>query len=321
MIRFGVMGLGNIAHRVIQGILSVDDACLYAVCSRSIDKANQYKKQYHACVSYGSYEDMLQDKNVDVVYICTPNHLHLEQILLCFSYGKHVICEKPMVRSNEELARLEQASKKNRCFLMEAHKTCFIPVNVEIRKRLQSGQYGKILSIQADYSYDCKDQYEKDSWAMNPLYGGSSYDVGVYPICFCHYMANSEMKHIVASPIRYQDYQCDFGMMSQIQYENGIVAQANCSWLYYSENKGKAIIVTEQGTITIPSFWKSEVAYIDMNGKKEQLTIKMKSDFAGEIQEACDCLNEKRMSKVMNFKMSHDILDVVECVNEYRLNL
>ena len=91
MVRFAIMGLGYIASRVAQGIQYAKNAQLYAVASRDIKKANSFKEQFHAQVAYGSYQEMLEDDKVDIVYICTPNHLHYSQIKLCFSYHKHVI--------------------------------------------------------------------------------------------------------------------------------------------------------------------------------------------------------------------------------------
>ncbi|MBR5317898.1 MAG: Gfo/Idh/MocA family oxidoreductase, partial [Lachnospiraceae bacterium] len=92
----GIIGLGNIANRVAKGVLCSKNACLYAVASRSVDNAKSFANKYGALNYYGSYEEMLNDPKVDLVYICTPNTLHYEQIKLCFAYGKHVICEKPM---------------------------------------------------------------------------------------------------------------------------------------------------------------------------------------------------------------------------------
>lgn len=319
MVRFAIMGLGYIASRVAQGIQYAKNAQLYAVASRDIKKANSFKEQFHAQVAYGSYLEMLEDDKVDIVYICTPNHLHYSQIKLCFSYHKHVICEKPMVRSIQELDELYQLSILSDCILLEAHKTCFTPLNQEIYKRLKSGQYGHILSIEADYSYDCKDQYDNNSWAMHPEYGGSSYDVGVYPVCFCNFMADSQIQNVNAYPVLFENQKADYGMMTMIQYKNGVIAQANCSWLYYTKNKGMARIVTTRGTIEIDAFWKGTKARIDMNGIKEECEVEMDSDFTGEVEEACSCVIGHCQSSILSYHASKEILKVIEAVNSYRL--
>ena len=132
MINFGIIGIGNIAHRVAKGILCSKKASLYAVASRNKSNAEQFQKQYGAEKAYGSYKELLEDAAVDAVYICTPNSLHYEQIQLCLSYGKHVVCEKPMVANSEQVKELFAQARKAGCFLMEAEKTMFTPLNVKL---------------------------------------------------------------------------------------------------------------------------------------------------------------------------------------------
>lgn len=320
MIRFAILGLGYISARVAKGIQCSKQAQLYALCSRDLQKAKALQLQYGAQKAYGSYEELCQDKDVDVIYICTPNHLHFEQIKMCLQYKKHVICEKPMVCCQKELDTLYQFANQNHCLLMEANKTWFTPLNQTIYKSLQANEYGKIISIQADYSYDCKDQYDKDSWAMHPVYGGCSFDVGVYPVCFCHKMANSQIQSVDVSCFHFENNLVDYSMMAQIHYENGIVAQANSSWLHYTKDKGKALIVTDKAVIEIPAFWKSSKAYIERNGQKSVLEVEMESDFSGEIDAFCDSLLNGKGNDLF-YQISTDIYRVIEKGNQYRKSL
>ena len=320
MIRFAILGCGYIANRVAKGIEYANNATLYAVASRDEKKAREYKEKYKAEIYYTNYEELCKDEKVDCIYICTPNHLHFEQIQLCFKHHKNVVCEKPMVKDSKQVKELFTMAKESNCFLMEAHKTCFTPLNKLIKQRVQSGEFGKIISIQADYSYDCDGFYAKDSWAMNPLYGGSSYDVGVYPACFCNFMMNSDIKNVNAYPIRKDGLEADFGMLSLIQYENGGIGQANSSWMHFTKDKGKAFILCEKGTIEIPAFWKSNKAIIYKDKKEEKIEVEMKSDFTGEIEEAATCIEKGFLeSDIMGCKESCEIMKVIECANSYRM--
>ena len=119
MIRIGVYGLGKISYRVIQGILYANNADLYAVCSSNLEKTNAFKEEYRARKAYDSYEEMLQDANLDMVYICTPNYLHAKHIQMALNNHKHVVCEKPMCVSSKELNACFDYAKKQNCFLME----------------------------------------------------------------------------------------------------------------------------------------------------------------------------------------------------------
>lgn len=320
MIRWGILGCGNIANRVAYGINCASNATLYAVASRDEKKAIDYKDKYGAQVYYTDYEEMCKDENIDAIYICTPNHLHYEQIELCFKHNKNVVCEKPMVKDSKQVQELFDKAKEANCFLMEAHKTCFTPLNKLLKERLDSNELGKIISIQGDYSYDCNGYYTPDMWAMDPEYGGSSYDVGVYPVCFCNFMTDSPIKEVIGYPILKEGHQSDFGMLSQIEYENGVIAQANSSWMHFTPNKGNALILCEKGTIEVPAFWKSNKATIRSYGKEENIIVNMESDFAGEIEEASNCIEKGLLeSPVMGCKASLEIMKVIETVNKYRL--
>ena len=320
MIQFAILGCGNIANRVAKGIEYANNASLYAVTSHDETKAISYKEKYGAKVYYTNYEDLCKDENVDVIYICTPNHLHYEQIQLCFKHHKNVVCEKPMVKDSKQVKELFELARQSNCFLMEAHKTCFTPLNNLIKQRLDSGEFGKILSIQADYSYDCDGFYAADGWAMNPLYGGSSYDVGVYPACFCNFMANSLIEKVDGYPIRKDGFEADYGMLSVIKYKNGIIGQANSSWMHFTPNKGKAFILCEKGTIEIPAFWKSNTAIITKGKVVEELVVDMKSDFVGEIEQAADCIGKGLLeSPIMGCIQSCEIMKIIEAVNAYRM--
>ena len=129
MKNIGILGLGNIANRVAQGVLCSKKACLYAAASRNIENAGRFANQYGAKVFYGSYEEMLRDPKVDLVYICTPNTFHYEQIKLCLTHGKHVVCEKPMVKNEVQIRELFAFAREKGCFLMEAEKTMFTPLS------------------------------------------------------------------------------------------------------------------------------------------------------------------------------------------------
>ena len=93
-IRWGIIGLGKIAHKFAKDLLTVEDAQLYAVASRSLEKANAFASEFSAKKAYGSYEDLVNDANIDAIYIATPHVLHKENSLLCLEHGKAVLCEK-----------------------------------------------------------------------------------------------------------------------------------------------------------------------------------------------------------------------------------
>ena len=313
----GIIGLGNIANRVAKGVLCSEKSCLYAVASRSIDNAKSFANKYGALSYYGSYEEMLNDPKVDLVYICTPNTLHYEQIKLCLSHGKHVICEKPMVKNEEQVRALFALARDKGCFLMEAEKTMFTPLNKKIKEMILEGVIGKLHTIRAQYCSDGLDGLSLDHWVLGEEFGGCTYDIGVYPICFAHFYADSKIKEFQAEAVKSPDFKCDFGMDADVFYENGIYANVRSNWFYQAENKGKAVLVGDKGYFEIPAYWKGNKAYLHKDGVITEITVNMASDFEGEITHAVECIEAGLLeSPVLGEEMSVEIIRVVEAVQE-----
>ena len=313
----GILGPGNIANRVAKGVLCSKKANLYAVASRNIDKAKKFADQYGANTYYGNYEEMLNDSNVDLVYICTPNAFHYEQIKLCLAHGKHVICEKPMVKDEVQVRELFALAKKQGCFLMEAEKTMFTPLNKKVKEMIEEGVIGKLHTIRAQYCSDGLDGLPEDHWVLGEEFGGCTYDIGVYPICASHFYADAKMKEFQAEAVRNPEFNCDFGMDADIFYENGIYANVRANWFYQAENKGKAVLVGEKGYLEIPAYWKGTKAYLHKAGQVTEIVVDMESDFEGEITHAIECIENGFLeSPILGEEMSVEIIRVVEAVQK-----
>ena len=142
-----ILGCGSIAHRVAKGI-EFSKGTLYGVASRDYKRAKEFANLYDIPHIY-DYDSCLKDENVDLVYICTINPTHYTLTRKVLESGKHVICEKPFVSTSKEIEELFEIAKKNNCFLMEAHKTCFTPLNEYLMTRIH--ELGKIKTIDASY--------------------------------------------------------------------------------------------------------------------------------------------------------------------------
>ena len=312
-----ILGLGNIANRVARGILCSKKASLYAVASRNMDNAKNFANKYGALNYYGSYEGMLNDSKVDLVYICTPNTFHYEQIKLCLAYGKHVICEKPMVKNEEQVRELFSLAREQGCFLMEAEKTMFTPLNRKVKEMIVEGEIGKLHTIRAQYCSEGLDGLPLDHWVLGEEFGGCSYDIGVYPICAAHYYADAKMKEFQAEAVKNPEFKCDFGMDADIFYENGIYANVRSNWFYQAENKGKAVLVGDKGYFEVTSFWKGNKAYLHKDGQVTEIVVDMESDFEGEVTHAIECIESGLMeSPILGEEMSVEIIRVVEAVQK-----
>lgn len=300
----GVFGLGNIAARVIEGIKEANDAKLYCVVSRNTEKAKKYHENYGSIVYYDSYEVALKDNNLDLVYISVINKYHFDLIKLCLEYGKHVICEKPMVLKTEEVDELYRLAGSKHLFLMEAHKTLFIPIHKKIKELISDGVIGEVKSIKADYCV--KTSYSVDHWINDKEFGGCLNDIGVYPICFSNSIAQSKIKNIMGVN---HSHGTNTGTTMIIEYDNSIVANIECSWNYNNYNKGKAIICGTLGKIEVLNYWKNNKFSLYKDGQIIYYKFEQNSEFKFEIDEAVSCIK-----KGLYFSINHNPENVKEII-------
>ena len=191
-IKWGIIGLGKIAHKFAQDLLLVPECELEAVASRSLTKSKTFAATYNANKCYGSYEKLLQDSNADIVYIATPNNTHESITILALQHKKAVLCEKPFAINKTQVLEMIRTSKKHGVFLMEAMWSRFIPAIRKIKNDIDSGKLGEIKYINADFSFNADPSiqrvYDKE------LGGGSLLDIGIYPIFLAYFLAGMPTK-------------------------------------------------------------------------------------------------------------------------------
>lgn len=292
MIPMAIVGLGNIAPRAAQGAVYAENASLYAVVSRSTQKAEAFAQEFHIPVVYSSLEEAVQDEHIALFYLCTPNHLHEQQIRTCLTHGKSVICEKPMVERTQTIKELFALAREHHCFLMEAHKTAFTPLNRTVTKLVQDGAIGRLRVVQASYADRISEHaLPAEHWVLQPGFAGCAWDIGVYPICFAGLYANSTIQTVHAaqavSPTGVNTY-----INAAIQYANGVLATVSASWLWKlpGAHKGTALLGGDAGYIVIDDYWKGTKATLFADGTEQVIEVSQQSDFTGEIEEACRCV-------------------------------
>lgn len=312
MINMVVYGLGKISRRVCNGCLGAKNMNLYGFVSRDFNKATTYKEEYYAKKAYASIKDVYEDENVDVIYLCTPNYLHYEQIKEALENKKSVICEKPMVLESFQLDKLFELAKRNKVFLMEAHKTAFNPLLVKVKEMIQEGAIGDIYYIDAEYSHNIlNDDPNFEQWVFGQS-GGASRDIGVYPACFSNYFAQSDIVSHYIVKSGYKDLPCDFFFQSLLEYENGIKASIKSSWLYDKDHKGTGYIYGTKGYFKIPAYWKEKEAFLIQGDKATKIMVDFYSDFTSEIEHAAKCIESNCIeSNIMSLHASKEILKAI----------
>ncbi len=155
-IKWGILGTGRIAHTFATALQVVTNSELAAVGSRDMEKAIQFASEFQIPKAYGSYEELVSDPEIDVVYIATPHNLHETNTLLALNHHKHVLCEKPMgVNLQESMRMIEKAKTENR-FLMEALWSRFLPNIIKTKAIVASGEIGEVKLMTVFSRYDRK---------------------------------------------------------------------------------------------------------------------------------------------------------------------
>jgi predicted dehydrogenase len=198
--KWGIVGAANIASKFAEGLKELPNAECYAVASRSIEKAEDFRKKNGFKKAYGSYEEMLSDPQVDIVYIATPNNLHFEHTMMSLEANKAVLCEKPFASNYAQVREMVRKAKEKNVFLMEALWSRFLPSMEMLKKQVDNDSIGKPCLLEANFGF--KAPYSPESRLFNPeLGGGSLPDIGVYPLFLALYLfGNPESVKVMSVP-------------------------------------------------------------------------------------------------------------------------
>lgn len=309
-IKWGIIGLGNIASQFATDLLLVEDAELTAVASRDITKAEEFGGKFNALRMYNSYDLILEDKEVDIIYIATPHNSHTELSIKALENGKHVICEKPMSLSYKDAERMIEASKKNNTFFMEAFWTRFIPSVQDVLQKINSGIIGDINYVKADFAFHGSETENKRLFDKE-LGGGALFDIGVYPL-FLSYILLGNPKEIVAKAIKHKN-EIDLQTSMILQYET---AQAVLHASIVSESDMKASISGTKGRIELNAPWYVADGYSLFINEEKEAVISLPvlgKGYSHEIKECQNCIRNNQIeSKLWSHQNSLDLSKIVE---------
>lgn len=180
-VRWGILGTGYAAARFVEGLRFVPNAEALAVVSRSESRAREFAQPFGVPRAYGTCEELLRDKDVDIVYVATPNSLHHAHTMLCLGAGKAVLCEKPFALNTAEAQEMADAARSRGLFCMEGMWTCFLPLMGDVRQLVSRGGIGDIRALSFVLGHPVRVQQSSGLFRAE-LGGGSLLDLGVYGI-------------------------------------------------------------------------------------------------------------------------------------------
>lgn len=312
--RWGILGLGKIAHQFAQDLQTVKGAKLYAVGSRTQTKADEFAQQYQAEKAYASYEDLMEDEAVDVVYIATPNVYHCENTLACLHAGKAVLCEKPFAMNQEEVQKMIDLAKSKQIFLMEALWSNFMPTIETLVQFKAENTYGKITHLQAEFCFEAP--FDPEKRLFNPkLGGGALLDIGIYPVYLALKLLGKP-KHISAAS-KLSTTGVDLETQITFEYDDDVKADLFCSFDKTTPNE--AFITLENAEVKLHSrFHETDKMSISIN---EETTLKdfdyQAKGYHFEIAHVQECL-QKGLSEspLMTFDFSLELIKTLDKIRE-----
>src|SRR5579871_4511677 len=227
-LNWGILGTGKIARTLAQAIHDSQTGALVAVGSRTQEAADRFGTEFSIPKRYPTYHAMLEDPEVEAVYISLPNHLHAEWTVKCAEAGKHILCEKPFTVTAIEARPVIEAVKQHDVFLMEAFMYRCHPQTARLKQLVSEGAIGEVRLIQSNFCYNMGPRYENIRLS-NPAAGGGIMDVGCYTVSMARLIAGSEPEQVVGvahiGPISRVDEQAT----ASLRFPGGIVANLACA--------------------------------------------------------------------------------------------
>ena len=283
-VNLGILGTGNIASIMAETVNKMNGIRCYAIASRSQERADVFGQAHKMKKSYGSYEELVQDKKVDLVYVATPHSEHYENVKLCIQYGKPVLCEKAFTANALQAEEILNLAKEKNVFVTEAMWIRYMPMATTIKEVLSSGVIGDIRLVTANLCYPIA---EKERLKKPELAGGALLDLGVYPINFASMILGSDVTRI--------DSSCNMsvsGVDSQesitLHYQNGAMAVLNCSTQAVSDRLGEIAGTKGYAVIENINNFQSMTVY---NDKHEKIsTYKAPKQISGYEYEVEACI-------------------------------
>lgn len=232
--KLAILGAGNIARKMAATVNEMEHVEAYAVASRDLQKAQEFAQKWNIRKAYGSYEQMLNDPEIDLVYVCTPHSFHYEHMMVCLEHGKHVLCEKSFTMNAEQARKVLAFGKEKGLLVAEAIWTRYLPMRLVLDQILDRRVIGEPHALTANLCYPIKGVRRLTDPA---LAGGALLDVGVYTINFAMMVFGDEIESIESSCVK-TDSGVDESNSITLTFKGGKMAVLHSSMVSTSDRRG-----------------------------------------------------------------------------------
>jgi predicted dehydrogenase len=288
MVRWGILGAARIARAVVPPLEASPRNRLLAVASRSAKRAQEAAREWGAPRSYGSYEDLLKDPEIDAVYNPLPNSLHTEWTVRALEAGKHVLCEKPLALTVEDVDRIADAAQQTGRVVAEAFMYRHHPQTAQVRELVRSGALGTPHLVRGAFTFRLD---RPSDIRLDPsLGGGSLWDVGCYPVSYARTILAEEPTQAFA----WQELGAtgiDLTLAGQLRFPPGALLQFDCG--FDAPLRAEIEIVGSDGSLRVPRPFKpgpTETLVLTRGNVSETLEVEGQELYLGEIEDLADAI-------------------------------
>lgn len=292
-VKWGVLGTANIAKGcTIPGMRLAKNCELYAVAGRNEAKVESYKQEFGFAGGYVGYDRLLEDPDVQAVYIPLPNHLHKEWVIKALKAGKHVLCEKPLALNAADAREMFAVARENNVILMEAYAYLHSPYIDSLKADIASGVIGDVEFIETAFYTQ---YYVEDIRMYKEMGGGALYDLGCYCTTLITSLIDSDPEYVMANA-EFNEYGADVLASALIKFRNGVRAAFNAGMIFdpgSNSRKDRLYIHGTKGVIDSPVEYnqEGELTYtVTSNGIKTERKVFAGHNYSLEIEQMCDVI-------------------------------
>jgi predicted dehydrogenase len=301
-IRWGIASTGTIAASMTQALQTLDSgptaAEVVAVGSRAQGSAEEFAQRFGIPRAHGTYDDLFADPDVDMVYIASPHTSHCEMTVAALRAGKHVLCEKPFAVNAREARTMVDTARGEGRFLMEAMWTWFIPAIVDIKRRIEAGEIGRLTVIESDFGITVLD--EDGRHRRIDLAGGALLDLGIYPISLARFLTGEPAgaPTDVRALARLGPSGVDSTLGGVLRIGDDVISVFHTS--LDATSTLRATIIGSEGRIDIdPPFWFSGGFTLHRDGQESEHVALPNEGLAHEAAHAMECVRRGELESVV----------------------
>ncbi len=288
VLNWGLLSTARINRALIPAINASKRTRVLAVASRSKSSAGAYAREWKIPRAHGSYEALLADPEIDVIYNPLPNHLHAEWTIKALRAGKHVLCEKPLALTLAEVDAMSAAARETGRVLAEAFMYRHHPQTLKVKEIVDSGAHGTLQLIKGSFTFALT--REGNYRFQKEMGGGSIWDVGCYPISYARMLAGAEPLEVFGWQVTGPGG-ADMTFVGQMRFANDVHAQFDCG--FQSPLRSFLEIVGSEGSLVVPKPFKpgrGERIFLTREDKTETIKIPGQELYIGEVEDMADAV-------------------------------